>query len=257
MGFHERYIKLQNSYLKWKNRKLYRKDAKELEFLKAMVKCGVGCNMNKCVEYISHSKSERFQDLFVLAMVDFKSEGFFVEFGALDGFSISNSYLLEKKFGWNGILAEPARSCHSDLMKCRDVFIDFDCVWHTSNKKINFWELSSLALSGTPLGYKKLQNKRPKAIKKQKEYQVSTVSLDDLLQRYNAPAKVDYLSIDTEGTELEIIRSFNFKNYQFSVITIEHNFTSDRDEQFNILTSNGYRRILESYSGIDDWYILK
>ena len=49
------------------------------------------------------------QDLFVLNELDFKENGYFVEFGATDGIKLSNSYLLEKSFNWNGILAEPAR----------------------------------------------------------------------------------------------------------------------------------------------------
>lgn len=56
-------------------------------------------------------------------------------------------------------------------------------------------------------------------------YDVQTISLDDLLIKYNVPKIIDYLSIDTEGSEFDILNNFNFKNYQFRVITCEHNFT--------------------------------
>ena len=56
---------------------------------------------------VGESKSQIFQDLFVLYCLQNKSEGFFVDFGATNGVSLSNTYLLEKDYGWNGILAEP------------------------------------------------------------------------------------------------------------------------------------------------------
>lgn len=61
------------------------------------------------------SKAQLRQDLFVLNHLDFKRNGFFVEFGATNGVNLSNSFLLERQFGWNGILAEPARIWHEQL----------------------------------------------------------------------------------------------------------------------------------------------
>jgi hypothetical protein len=58
---------------------------------------------------LEKSKSQLKQDLFVLAELDFKSNGFFVEFGATNGIDLSNTHLLENEFGWGGILAEPAK----------------------------------------------------------------------------------------------------------------------------------------------------
>ena len=242
------------SFKRWKNRKINEKASEELKFIKALAMFGIQ-NLDETVENISQSQSQFFQDIFVLSMLNFKKEGYFVEFGAEDGINISNSYLLEKKFEWNGILAEPARGSHESLIQNRDVHIDFDCVWHSSNEKIIFWEFSFGSLSGIPIGLKSREKQINRYLKGKKEYTVNTVSLNELLERYNAPREMDYLSIDTEGTELEIIRTFDFNKYQFSVITIEHNFTHDREEQYKLLTSNGYKRILEQVSKIDDWYI--
>lgn len=52
-------------------------------------------------------RSQLSQDLFVLSVLDFKKDGYFVEFGAYDGLSGSNSYALEM-IGWSGVLAEPS-----------------------------------------------------------------------------------------------------------------------------------------------------
>jgi hypothetical protein len=87
-------------------------------------------------------------------------------------------------------------------------------------------------------------------------YDVPTISLQDLLIKHNAPTLVDYLSIDTEGSEFDILNRFDFERHKFRVITCEHNFTSARDKIFSLLSQNGYERILEGASKQDDWYVL-
>ena len=78
------------------------------------------------------SKAQLKQDVFALIENDFKRDGFFVEFGAANGVHLSNTYLLEKEFGWRGILAEPARMWHADLQRNRTCAIEMDCVWSKS-----------------------------------------------------------------------------------------------------------------------------
>ena len=85
-------------------------------------------------------------------------------------------------------------------------------------------------------------------------YNVHTISLTDLLIKYNAPRTIDYLSIDTEGSEYEILRNFDFDRYQFNVITCEHNFTSNREKILKLLTDRGYLRKFAGISDFDDWY---
>jgi hypothetical protein len=87
------------------------------------------------------------------------------------------------------------------------------------------------------------------------QYGVETVSLNDLLASAGAPDRMDYLSIDTEGSELRILESFDFSRYRFSVITCEHNFTPAREAIVELLGRHGYVRRHESLSQFDDWYI--
>lgn len=84
---------------------------------------------------------------------------------------------------------------------------------------------------------------------------LNTISLNDLLIKYNSPKIIDYLSIDTEGSEYEILKSFNFKKYIFKVITCEHNYTSNREKIYKLLISKGYKRVSKEISNEDDWYI--
>ena len=84
---------------------------------------------------------------------------------------------------------------------------------------------------------------------------LKTISINDLFKKYNVNKNIHYLSIDTEGTEFEILKSLDFKNYDISIISVEHNFTSNREKIYNLLTNNGFVRVQEKYSKFDDWYI--
>ena len=87
------------------------------------------------------------------------------------------------------------------------------------------------------------------------KYKVKTISLEDMLKKHNAPKKIDYLSIDTEGSEFEILNSFNFNKYDIKIISCEHNYTPAREKIFSLLTKNGYERKYSEYSMFDDWYV--
>ena len=89
---------------------------------------------------------------------------------------------------------------------------------------------------------------------KLKEYDVQTISLEDLLIKYSAPKKIDYLSIDTEGSEYEILSNFNFDAYDIRAITCEHNYMPEREQIYKLLTSKGYFRVDTDKSKWDDWY---
>ena len=160
--------------------------------------------------------------------------------------------MLEKSYGWRGILAEPAKIWHDDLTKNRDVNIDFLCVWKTSGDIVNFnmvdmAELSTITEFSDRDDHHKL---RENGI----TYDIETISLNDLLKKHNAPKQIDYLSIDTEGSEFEILNNFDFNEYNISIITCEHNYTDDREKIFSLLNSNGYTRRFTGFSKWDDWY---
>ena len=192
--------------------------------------------------------------MFVLSQLNFKRGGFFVEFGATNGMDHSNTYLLEKEFGWTGILVEPALCWHEALTRNRKVSIDTRCVWKESNQTLPFHEAHAADLSTIDIyrGDDLHKNKRVGG----KQYDVPTISLQDLLIEHKAPQLIDYLSIDTEGSEFDILNNFDFEQHTFRIITCEHNFTPARDKICNLLSRKGYERTLERVSKQDDWYVL-
>lgn len=200
-----------------------------------------------------HFQSQIGQDLFVTSVLNGKKDGFFVEFGATNGLNLSNTHILEKLFGWHGILAEPAHVWHEELERNRTASVSHKCVWYKSNEVVEFNETESPELS-TIQSYSGSDSHAGNRTTGT-SYLVETISLNDLLASFQAPKRIDYLSIDTEGSEYEILASLDFTRYSFDIITCEHNGTAQRARIFDLLTSKGYVRVLTEFSQFDDWYV--
>ncbi|MFN3642616.1 MAG: FkbM family methyltransferase [Gemmobacter sp.] len=204
--------------------------------------------------HLGASRAQLFQDTLPLHVLGAPRDGFFVEFGATDGLSLSNTAMLEAGFGWRGILAEPARRWHDALRRNRPgAAIETDCVWERTGEHLRFaetaeGELSTLARFAGGDGH-------ARARRGAAEYDVPTVSLDDLLLRHGAPKGFAYLSVDTEGSELAILSAFDLEGWRPQVVTVEHNYTANRTGIHARMTGAGYRRVLEGLSLFDDWYL--
>lgn len=202
---------------------------------------------------IQKSTSQLGQDCVALVVSEFKRDGFFVEFGATNGIDLSNTYFLETEFNWNGILCEPAKFWKEELVENRGANLDFDCVWSVTNDEIEFNEVDYKELS--TIAEFSNSDMHIKDRRYGKTYIVNSVSLLDLLVRHNAPSVIDYLSIDTEGSEFEILSKFDFSRFSFRFVSCEHNYGSNREKIFQLMISHGYRRILVEHSEFDDWYV--
>ena len=235
-------------YLKEKS---FDRSLQDLEFIRALGPANYESN----ISLLTKSRSQLRQDLFVLSETSNKGNGgYFVEFGATNGIDLSNTYLLETEFSWTGILAEPARVWETQLKANRPTTtIETLCVWKDSNSILTFNETDVPELSTVnSFSDKDLHGDSRIA---GKMYEVKTISLRDLLVKHRAPKYIDYLSIDTEGSEFEILNAFDFNEFNIGIITVEHNYTPQRDLIFNLLTGHGYKRKYESISQWDDWYV--
>ena len=219
------------------------KKSEELEFV------------GHCLMNANNTQSQNYQDVFVLYQSKYKRDGYFVEFGATDGKTISNTILLEKKYEWKGILAEPNSVWHNDLYKNRTCNISKKCVYSETGKEIEFIASDIPDISGIKEFASKDEHRENR--NKGKTILVPTITLNDLLDEYSAPESIDYLSIDTEGSEYHILKTFFDapKKYNIQNITVEHNyFNEDRISIYNLLVSNGYKRKFTAFSRFDDFY---
>jgi len=215
------------------------------------------CFLGHCLARLNQTNSQNFQDIWALYENGFKHNAFFVEFGATNGVDGSNTFLLEEKYGWTGILAEPNVVWHDDLIKNRKAKIVKDCVYTETGKTLQFVDAPDPALS-TIKGFGE-DDEHSHIRKSGKTFEVNTISLADMLK--SAPYEIDYMSIDTEGSEYDILNAYftdHADDHMIRCITIEHNYNeSMRQKLFDLMSKHKYERKFTQLSRWDDFYLFR
>lgn len=201
----------------------------------------------------SRSVSQLGQDLWVLEKTRHKRGGYFVDFGATDGVALNNTLLLETEFGWTGLCAEPNPKFFADLRRNRRCIVSDACIGPRSGDSVEFIFAD---VFGGIADYADADSHAAKRHAYRAEGRVArltTLSLEDFLLTHGAPHDIDYLSIDTEGSEYDILAAFPFDRWRIRLITVEHNFTPLRARIHALLSPLGYTRTEAQW---DDWYAL-
>jgi FkbM family methyltransferase len=201
------------------------------------------------LEYITEGVGEFVQTLFP---PDFK--GTCIDVGAYDPFWISNSYLFEQA-GWNVYCIEPNPHCIPKLKKYRKNVLQYAC----SNKNednIDFY-IYALPTCGEAAGSGLLS--QPNGGIFQEKLTVTTRTLDWLMENKIKQDHIDFLSIDVERNEVNVLKGTNLDRWKPSVIAIENLYGFEKEDvvdpdQFEILSKYGYQRIYRV--SFNDVYIL-
>ena len=205
-------------------------------------------------------KSQLYQDIFAVLMVGKNYDKTFLEFGATDGLELSNTYLLENNCGWTGVLCEPSPQWHDILKKNRpNTKIVTECIWNKSNQKLRFF-VSDVGVLSTLEEFKEsdklsIPGNTKLRIEKGNLVTVNTISLNELIEKEFNGKSPSYISIDTEGSEYEILKAFDFKKYDPVCFTIEHNFTNLQKDIDEIMKNHNYLRIFKEITAFDAWYV--
>ena len=202
--------------------------------------------------YYSQSKQDYIIDILLNGQVN----GFFVDIGAHDGIFLSNSCFFEKERFWDGICFEPSPEVFERLKKNRRCKLVNGAVAGQTGY-LNFTDITGYAemLSGLT-EYRNIEHKTrtTKEINKHggnvQIIKVNCFTLDAVLSKQNI-VNIDYLSLDIEGGELEVLESINFEKYNISILTIENNYDCQKIRY--LMRRNGYY-LLFSY-GEDDYYL--
>lgn len=171
-------------------------------------------------------KSQFIQDRWVAEPL-FKgmTGGFFVDIGAHDGVWLSNTYALEKSFGWTGILIEADELYASQIAANRNAKVLNVCL-DEGYGKVQFFQTSRLDGVGGIIDTDTDTTPEVLAVRQasgrvRDVVEMDTLPLVDVLSEHGAPMEIDYLSIDVEGAEYRILAKFPFSQYAFKTMTIE------------------------------------
>lgn len=201
-----------------------------------------------------HSFSQLQQDRWVLSELGEKRSGYFVEIGAFDGKTLSNTYLLEKEYGWSGILAEPNPAFWDGIERSRRVSLCMRPVDAVTGKSVKMRFVTSQPEFSGMADHASKDKHAAIRSKDSVEIMQSTISLNDLLQTHHAPDVIDFISIDTEGSEPDIISTLDFNRFKVRLFCIEHNHTDAEARLDAILLLQGYERVYREWSRWDAWY---
>jgi len=174
-----------------------------------------------------------------------KRKGVFVDIGAYDGVSISNSIFFEKHLGWTGICVEPSPDRFTSLCMNR-TSINMNYAIDTSNGIADFLSTTGYTdtLSGLVEYYderhlNRIRNEINWTGGKSEVIPVHTIRMDTLLERFGI-RHVDYMSVDVEGGEMTVMQSINFDKVHIDVIDFEDNFDDVSAPIVKYLENNGY-----------------
>ena len=170
-------------------------------------------------------------------------DGYFVDVGSADGAILSNTKALEER-GWSGICVDPFPT----NMQGRTCAMMTEVVSSVSGQTVRFRPHGHLGGIEDKLGKWKDEAALAPAV------ELTTVTLDEILARNNAPSFIHFMSLDIEGAELDALRGLSLDRYRFGAMAIEHNDEEPkRTEILKYLEQHGYRRS-HSYQQ-DDFYV--
>lgn len=174
-----------------------------------------------------------------------KKGGFFIELGANDGLFQSNTAFFEKKMEWSGILIEPSLEGYEKCKKNRpnSICLNYACVSNDYKDEYiegDFKDNNPMgSINGNRLGRQNL-------------VKVKAVTLEKILEEH-CHTNIDFLSLDTEGYELEILKGLNLDKYRPKFMLIEI-YKKDYNDIVNFLNLQNYKLYsnLTNYNKIDN-----
>ena len=202
------------------------------------------------------SRASDGQDIYVAkTLPNNEASRIFVEIGGNDGVTLSNTHYLESEKGWQGISVEPLSCAYDKLAKNRNCVTVNACITEYDGET-SFYAISGVPemLSGIFDKYDERHKRRVRRnLKRHKataeEITVPCYRLDTILKEHKI-THVDYLSIDTEGGELDILKSIDLNAVPIEMISVENNyFTYDIEEY---MANRGYCMLC--IAGRDEFY---
>jgi FkbM family methyltransferase len=182
------------------------------------------------------------EDFILNELFQGKKRGFFVEVGCIDGKRFSNSLAFEE-IGWRGICVEAHADYFGLLKKNRPRSVIVHCAVGSENcSEVPFYANARGSLSTLDRSKEKEYRERFGNFFTGFELQkVPQKTIGTILASYQIN-KIDFLSIDVEGTELDAVRGIDFSKCQPKVLVIEADEREKEEEIDRIVLKKGYSK---------------
>ena len=198
------------------------------------------------------------QDIYIAGLLGRPGHGTFVDIGANDGVKISNTLYFERELGWSGLAIEPIPAAYEKLKANRNCQTLNACISDREGAA-EFYEVEGRGqmLSGLVNKYDKQHLRRiNRTIKRLggsvKKTEVECMRIGNALSRFNID-RIDFLSLDTEGGELDILKDMDFTAVPVRAISVENNYFTFAIRDY--LTSFGFTHM--GTMGVDEIYLKK
>lgn len=196
------------------------------------------------------SYAQNREDVILSAFFKNKNTGYYVDIGA----NHPNNATVTKYFydrGWRGMNIEPIAFLFDKLKQYRPNDINLNIGIANKNGSLSFREYEGLGLSTfSNITKKELENARHPLAKQHIDYEVIVRKLSDVLESYNVK-NIDFMNIDVEGYEYEVIASNNWRKFRPKVICIEVDHM--HKDWHPLLESNNYSLIFND--GLNDYMV--
>lgn len=182
-----------------------------------------------------------------------KRNGVFLDIGAYDGITISNSYFFEEELGWKGLCIEPMPRAFKQLKFNRSCEV-LNCLVGSYNGTASFLEIDAkdfpelAMLSGEQHFFDEARLAAIESLVAQYhgKYQILPMpikKLNDILYEHQL-FDIDYLSIDIEGNELDVLSALDFDIFRIHVMTVENNARETNQQIRLFMESKGFRFVI-------------
>jgi len=196
------------------------------------------------------------EDRILAEIFNEKNKGLCIEVGANDGVNDSNTMYFENA-GWDCILIEPNPAlCKMIRASRKATLIEVAASDKNGETSLFVAEGAERAHGVSTI------NSAEEALNKIKSYgftysevQVKSMLLNEILDSLKIDRKIDFISVDVEGHELEVLRGFSLDRWKPTVILVEDNSNFDNADVSNYLKRFGYLRFMRT--GVNDWYAHK
>ena len=179
-------------------------------------------------------------------------DGFFVEAGATNGVNGSATLYLERELNWNGICIEPIPHQYEKIKEYRSCIAENKALWSSTGEILDFTyypkRSGHSAVSAENKNQEKLINEDFKIIK------IESITLTDVLKKFNAPKIIDYFCLDVEGSEKRVLEKFLKDDiYKIKAMSVEGHNCND------ILLNFGYKRVKNPFTVVkfETYWILE